>query len=69
MTFILGFFWIFFGASDIFWVVAALFGKITRKFVYSGQGDNSPRLIFQITTKYCSRNRRAGGCIDSGVLC
>src|ERR1035437_8430237 len=53
MTYALGFFWLFFGASVVYWVVAALFGRITGKFVYSGQGNNSTRLIFQITTKYC----------------
>ncbi len=60
MTYALGFFWLFLGASVILWVVAALFGKITRKFVYSGQGDNSPRLIFQITTKYCPETVERG---------
>lgn len=52
MIFALEFFWIFLGATVLFWVAATLYGTITGKFVYSGKGDTSPRFIFQITTKF-----------------
>ena len=38
--------------SVLFWTAAAVFGVVSRKFVYPGKGDNSPRFIFQITTKF-----------------
>lgn len=52
MTYVLGFFWLFLAATMLFWIAAALFGKITGRFLYSGKESFSPRVIFQITTKY-----------------
>ena len=53
MTFALSFLWLMMGAATAFWLAAGSFSVISRRFVYAGGGDNSPRIIFQIATKDC----------------
>ena len=45
--------WLIVGSSICLWFIATLFSVISRKFLYMGRGEYSPRFIFQITSKEC----------------